>query len=123
MAFNRYICYSLRTRVFIGFMVVCFLSIIGSTAMSYLIIKKSVEDQSKIEMQNKFEALMKTLDYALSHTTVTGSSLPEVLQDEIYQIADINKHDVIIYDLDGNYLVSNKEKGLVDQKRIPQNIL
>jgi F0F1-type ATP synthase alpha subunit len=91
--------------------------------MSYLIIKKSVEDQSKIEMQNKFEALMKTLDYALSHTTVTGSSLPEVLQDEIYQIADINKHDVIIYDLDGNYLVSNKEKGLVDQKRIPQNIL
>jgi hypothetical protein len=31
-------------------------------------------------------------------------------QDEIYQIADINKHDVIIYDLDGNYLVSNKEK-------------
>jgi nitrogen fixation/metabolism regulation signal transduction histidine kinase len=123
MAFNRYRGYSLRTRVFIGFMVVCFLSIIGSTAMSYLIIKKSVEDQSKIEMQNKFEALMKTLDYALSHTTVTGSSLPEVLQDEIYQIADINKHDVIIYDLDGNYLVSNKEKGLVDQKRIPQNIL
>ena len=86
MAFNRYRGYSLRTRVFIGFMVVCFLSIIGSTAMSYLIIKKSVEDQSKIEMQNKFEALMKTLDYALSHTTVTGSSLPEVLQDEIYQI-------------------------------------
>ena len=123
MAFNRYRGYSLRTRVFIGFMVVCFLSIIGSTAMSYLIIKKSVEDQSKIEMQNKFEALMKTLDYALSHTTVTGNSLPEVLQDEIYQIADINKHDVIIYDLDGNYLVSNKEKGLVDQKRIPQNIL
>ena len=79
--------------------------------------QKSVEDQSKIEMQNKFEALMKTLDYALSHTTVTGSSLPEVLQDEIYQIADINKHDVIIYDLDGNYLVSNKEKGLVDQKK------
>ena len=106
MAFNRYRGYSLRTRVFIGFMVVCFLSIIGSTAMSYLIIKKSVEDQSKIEMQNKFEALMKTLDYALSHTTVTGSSLPEVLQDEIYQIADINKHE-----------------GLVDQKIIPQNIL
>jgi hypothetical protein len=43
--------------------------------MSYLIIKKSTEDQSKTEMQNKFEALMKTLDYALSHTTVTGKDL------------------------------------------------
>jgi hypothetical protein len=74
MAFNRYRGYSLRTRVFIGFMVVCFLSIIGSTAMSYLIIRKSIEDQSKTEMQNKFEALMKTLDYALSHTTVTEAN-------------------------------------------------
>lgn len=99
-----------------GFMVVCFLSIIGSTAMSYLIIRKSIEDQSKTEMQNKFEALMKTLDYALSHTMVTEANLPNVLQDEIYEIADINKHDVIIYDLQGNYLVSNKDKNLVAQK-------
>lgn len=123
MAFSRYRGYSLRTKVFIGFMVVCFLSIIGSTAMSYLIIRKSIEDQSKTEMQNKFEALMKTLDYALSHTMVTEANLPSVLQDEIYEIADINKHDVIIYDLQGNYLVSNKEKNLVSQKKIPDEIL
>lgn len=123
MAFSRYRGYSLRTKVFIGFMVVCFLSIIGSTTMSYLIIRKSIEDQSVTEMQNKFEALMKTLDYALSHTNVTKNNLPQVLQDEIYEIADINKHDVIIYDLDGNYLVSNKDKSLIDQKKIPEEIL
>lgn len=123
MAFSRYRGYSLRTKVFIGFMVVCFLSIIGSTTMSYLIIRKSIEDQSVTEMQNKFEALMKTLDYSLSHTNVTENNLPKVLQDEIYEIADINKHDVIIYDLDGNYLVSNKEMDLIDQKRVPADIL
>lgn len=123
MAFNRYRGYSLRTKVFIGFMVVCFLSIIGSTAMSYLIIKKSIEGHSKTDMQNRFEALMKSLDYALSHTNVTENNLAKILQDEIYQIADINKHDVIIYDLDGNYLVSNKDIDLVNEKKLPNNIL
>lgn len=116
--------YSLRTKIFIGFMVVCFFSIIGSTAMSYLIIKKSTDEQSVTEMQNKFEALMKTLDYAVSHTNITQEKdLVNILQNEIYEISDINKHDVILYDLQGNYLVSNKELNLVAQKKIPHETL
>ena len=116
--------YSLRTKIFIGFMVVCFFSIIGSTAMSYLIIKKSTDEQSVTEMQNKFEALMKTLDYAVSHTNITqDKDLVNILQNEIYEISDINKHDVILYDLQGNYLVSNKELNLVAQKKIPHETL
>ena len=116
--------YSLRTKIFIGFMVVCFFSIIGSTAMSYLIIKKSTDEQSVTEMQNKFEALMKTLDYAVSHTNITqDKDLVNILQNEIYEISDINKHDVILYDLQGNYLVSNKELNLVTQKKIPHETL
>ena len=116
--------YSLRTKIFIGFMVVCFFSIIGSTAMSYLIIKKSTDEQSVTEMQSKFEALMKTLDYAVSHTNITQEKdLVNILQNEIYEISDINKHDVILYDLQGNYLVSNKELSLVAQKKIPHETL
>ena len=116
--------YSLRTKIFIGFMVVCFFSIIGSTAMSYLIIKKSTDEQSVTEMQNKFEALMKTLDYAVSHTNITqDKDLVNILQNEIYEISDINKHDVILYDLQGNYLVSNKELNLVTQKKVPYKTL
>ena len=116
--------YSLRTKIFIGFMVVCFFSIIGSTAMSYLIIKKSTDEQSVTEMQSKFEALMKTLDYAVSHTNITqDKDLVNILQNEIYEISDINKHDVILYDLQGNYLVSNKELNLVAQKKIPHETL
>ena len=116
--------YSLRTKIFIGFMVVCFFSIIGSTAMSYLIIKKSTDEQSVTEMQNKFEALMKTLDYAVSHTNITqDKDLVNILQNEIYEISDINKHDVILYDLQGNYLVSNKKLNLVAQKKIPHETL
>lgn len=116
--------YSLRTKIFIGFMIVCFFSIIGSTAMSYLIIKKSINEHSSVDMQSKFEALMKTLDYAISHTNVTeDKDLAKILQSEIYEISDVNKHDVIIYNLDGNYLVSNKDLNLVTQKKVPEKIL
>jgi hypothetical protein len=111
---------SLRNKVFIGFMIVCFFSIIGSTAMSYLVIQKSAEEQSKTDQQGKFEALMKTLDYAVSQTNVTeGTALTKILQKRIYEISDINKHDVILYDLKGNYLVSNKEIHQISQKKIP----
>ncbi len=51
---------ALRTKVFIGFMVVCF-QYHRFYSYAYLIIKKSTDDQSVTEMQNKFEALMKTL--------------------------------------------------------------
>jgi signal transduction histidine kinase len=115
---------SLRTKIFIGFMVVCFFSVIGSTVMSFLIIKKSVTEHSSVDMQSKFEALMKTLDYAISHTNVTEKKdLAQILQGKIYEISDINKHDVVIYDLQGNYLVSNKEKNLINQKKVPKEIL
>ena len=115
---------SLRTKIFIGFMVVCFFSVIGSTVMSFLIIKKSVTEHSSVDMQSKFEALMKTLDYAISHTNVTEKKdLAQILQGKIYEISDINKHDVVIYDLQGNYLVSNKEKNLINQKKAPKEIL
>jgi nitrogen fixation/metabolism regulation signal transduction histidine kinase len=105
-------------------MVVCFFSVIGSTVMSFLIIKKSVTEHSSADMQNKFEALMKTLDYAISHTNVTDKKdLAQILQGKIYEISDVNKHDVVIYDLQGNYLVSNKEKNLISQKKVPKEIL
>jgi signal transduction histidine kinase len=124
MALNYYKGSSLRTKIFIGFMVVCFFSVIGSTVMSFLIIKKSVTEHSSVDMQSKFEALMKTLDYAISHTNVTEKKdLAQILQGKIYEISDINKHDVVIYDLQGNYLVSNKEKNLINQKKVPKEIL
>lgn len=124
MAIHYYKGNSLRNKIFIGFMIVCFFSIIGSTAMSYLVIQKSAEEQSRTEMQNKFEALMKTLDYAVSHTNVTEEkTLADILQKRIYEISDINKHDVILYDLKGNYLVSNKEMNQLPQKKIPSEIL
>lgn len=119
---SRYNGFSLRTRVFWGFLTVCLISMAGATVLAYLIMKSSAAEQSRTELQNKSNALMASLDYAVSQTQIKTSEIPE-LENRIMEIADINKHDIIIYDLKGNFLVSNKEPNLISQKKIPANIL
>lgn len=74
-------------------------------------------------MQEKTNAVMAYFDYALSRAPVQTEDLRRVLGNKIFEIADINQHDIIIYDLKGNYLLSNKEQNLIDRKKIPINIV
>ncbi|ROI13223.1 sensor histidine kinase [Epilithonimonas hominis] len=123
MSFSNYKGYRLRNRVFLGFMAICLLSIVTSGVLSFVILRNNAKEQSRTDMQNKSEALMSSLDYALSHSTVKTQDIPTVLENKIYEIADINKHDIIIYDLNGNYLLSNKEPNLVAQKKMPAEVI
>lgn len=123
MPFTKYRGYSLRNRVFWGFLTICLLSVMGTSFLSYFILKSNSTEQSRTQLQNKSESLMAYLDYAVSHTQVQTKDLPKVLQNKIYEIADINKHDVILYDLKGNFLLSNKDKNLIPQKTLPLKIL
>lgn len=123
MAINKYKGYSLRNRVFFGFLLVCFLSVAASSLVPYFVLKSNSLEQSRIDMQDKTNAVMGYLDYAVSRALVETKDLPEVLSNKILEIADINQHDIVIYDLKGNYLLSNKDESLVEQKTIPLNIV
>ncbi len=123
MALSKYKGYSLRNRVFWGFLIVCILSMTGASVLSYVILKNNADEQSRTDLQNKTNVLTSSLDYAVSRKHISTEDIPEVLKNKIMEIADINKHDIMIYDLDGNFLISNKEKNQVSQKKIPHNIL
>lgn len=120
---NKYKGYSLRKRIFFGFLAICLLSILGSSIVSYIILRNNAIEQSKTEQQRKSDALLSSLDYAVSQEKIKTEDLSTVLANEIYEIADISKADVIIYDLQGQYLVSNKDYNLVSQTKIPSNIV
>ena len=62
---------------------------------------------------------MSSLDYAVSNKHVETEDLPKVLANEIFEIADINNQDIIIYNLKGKFLISNKDFNLLSQKQIP----
>lgn len=123
MSFNKYKGYSLRNRVFFGFLLVCLLSVAASSLVPYFVLRNNSLQQSSIDMQDKTNAVMRFLDYAVSRSFIETKDLPQVLENKIFEIADINQHDVIIYDLKGNYLLSNKDESLIEQKTIPINII
>ena len=118
MPLSDYKGYRLRNRVFIGFLTIAILSVVTSAALSFVILRDNAKMQSKTDMQNKSQALMASLDYALSHSQVHTYDIPKVLENEIYEIADINKHDIVIYDLKGKY-VSPIEDSLMVIKKAP----
>ncbi|KFF25110.1 sensor histidine kinase [Chryseobacterium vrystaatense] len=123
MPISKYKGYSLRNRVFFGFLLVCFLSVVATSLVPYFVLRNNSLQQSNIDMQEKTNAVMRYLDYAVSRTLVKTEDLPKVLGNKIFEIADINQHDIVIYDLKGGYLLSNKDESLIDQRTIPVNIV
>lgn len=122
---QKYKGYSLRNKIFFGFLLISLLSIIGSTTLSYIILKDNAITQSKTDQLNKTEALRTSLDYAISQpkNKVTTADIPGLLSNKIYEIADVSKHDVTIYDMQGNFLVSSREQNLIRQKKVPENVI
>lgn len=115
--------YSLRNKLFWGFILMCVLSVLASAVVSFVILRNNAYEQNLTQMQKKSDAMMAALDYAVSHTQVQTQDLPQILENEIFKISDINKQDIILYDLSGTYLLSNKEYNLIPQKKIPLNIV
>ncbi|WP_262149406.1 sensor histidine kinase [Chryseobacterium foetidum] len=123
MPLNKYKGYSLRNRFFFGFLFVCLLSVAASSLVPYFVLRNNALKQSRTDMQNKTNTVMAYFDYALSLENVNTDDLKRVLGNRTFEIADINKHDVIIYDLKGNYLLSSRDSSLVEQKKIPLAIV
>ena len=120
---RRYRTFSLRNKIFWGFLLICILSILGSGLLSFFVLRNNAIEQSATQMQKKSDAMMAALDYAVSHSHVSTDDLPTILQNEIFEISDINKQDIVLYSLSGKYLVSNKDFNLVTQKSVPLEIV
>lgn len=123
MPFSRYKGYNLRKKIFLSFLVIAILTVVGTTIISYFVLKNNAQEQSLTEMQQKSEALMASLDYAVSHTQLNTEDLPHVLKNELFKICDIAKQDLVLYDLKGQYLMSNKDDKLIPQKTLETGLV
>ena len=123
MPLTKYKGFTLRNKVFGGFLLICFLSITGSSILSYFILKQNATEQSMTDLQKRSESLLSALDYAVSHTQAQTDDLPNILSNSIFEIADINNQDIMIYDLSGNFVISNKDLNLIASKKLPLDII
>lgn len=115
---------SIRAKVFQGVLLLSLLSIIGVNLLAYTILRKSSEKHNERELRYTVEVLMSSLDYAVSHTNVTEENIVSLLNKKILEIADVSKKDIIIYNMEGYYLFSNRQgDGNVVQQRVPQVVM
>lgn len=91
--------------------------------LSFVVLRSYFVEQSNTEKHNTTEAMMASLDYVVSRSEVETKDLPNILQNKIYEIADVNKHDIVLYDLNGNFLISNRDANLIAQKKLSPDIL
>lgn len=92
--------------------------------MVYVVLKKSSERHNERELRYTIEVLMSSLDYAISYTNVTEENIASVLGKKILEIADVSKKDIVVYDMKGDYLFSNRQiDSNMVQQRVPHVVL
>jgi len=115
---------NLQMRIFFGLILVSLLCVIGTTFVSYLVIKRVSHLQNENSLRDKSLALTTALDYAISHHDVTKDNIARKLRYKLIEISDVNNvSNIVLYDEKGNFLVSNRDEKSVKQKQIPPYLL
>jgi len=115
---------NLQKRFFLGLILVSLICVVGTTFVSYLVIKRVSYIQNENSLINKSLALTTALDYAISHYNIDKDNISKKLKYKLIEISDVNGiSNIVLYDKKGNFLVSNTDEKLIKQKQIPPDIL
>lgn len=114
---------SLRKQFFYSFVGLSLFIVALSSIVSYMVLRQAVNSYNHSEAQYRANILLGFLDYALSRETVTSEGLRSVLEKKILELADVTKRDLVIYDLGGKFILSNKDANLVGHTQLEKNLL
>jgi len=111
-----------QKKFFFGLILVSLICIIGTTLVSYLVIKRISHLQNENLLINKSLAITTSLDYAISLYNINKGNIPKKFKYKLIEISDINNiSNIVLYDEKGNFLISNKNETSV--KKISPDIL
>ncbi|TGV03745.1 sensor histidine kinase [Flavivirga rizhaonensis] len=103
---------SLRTRIFIAMILLVLLASILIAAVAIYQYKEQSADYHKGRLERKEQNIQKhhkrVLNGKQNTWEVKTENIPLIFKEEIYNIADIHKLQINLYDLDGTLLISSK---------------
>lgn len=113
--------FSLRIRIFISMIILILISSILLASISIIEFKNEARIYHQQRLENKEIAIKEHINYILSTTTypLTTENLPLIFKDRIYELADIHKLEINIYDLNGKLLKSSKATFSIDSVTPP----
>jgi signal transduction histidine kinase len=120
--------FSLRTRIYLSLLAILLLSFIvtGVIAIYNDIEQNQIFNQQRLERKEK--SVRASLDYFLKHEGghMDPDSVSYKFGDKICELADVHDMFIGLFDLQGNYLISNNSAYLDSLKipgSVPKNIL
>ncbi|TWO33908.1 GHKL domain-containing protein [Seonamhaeicola sediminis] len=120
---------SLRTRIFLAMILLVLMASVLISAVAIYQYKEQSHDYHKARLERKEQNIQTDLKQFLNgrYNTweVKTENLPYIFKDEIYNIANIHKLQINLYDMDGGLLISSKAnlQGDIEEKCIDAEIL
>ena len=103
---------ALRTRIFLAMILLVLLASVLISAVAIYQYKEQSQDYHKGRLERKEENIQTHLKRVLNGRQntweVKTENIPYIFKEEIYNIADIHKLQINLYDLDGGLLISSR---------------
>ena len=115
---------SLRSRIFMTMVFLVIISSILMAGISVIQFEKTNEEYHFSRFSRKATTIKSRLDYIISQYAekVTPENVVDVLADRIFELSDINRMDIYVYDIGGDFLISSSPS--IDSiTQIPDKIL
>lgn len=111
---------SLRTRIFIGMILLVLMASVLIASVAIYQYKEETKDYHKQRLERKEKAIQSHINFVLKETSypVTTREIPLIFKDEIYKIADIHSLQLNLYDLDGTLLKTSRATFTLDTLQV-----
>ena len=106
---------SLRIRIFLAMILLILLASVLIATVTIYQYKEQTDEYNKGRLERKEESVKASINYWLNSGnsfSLETKNLPYIFKDKIYEISDIEKLEINIYDLEGN-MVKSSHSGFV----------
>jgi len=118
---------SLRNRIFFSMIALILLASVLIAIVTIFQYREEAVDYHRERLQRKEANIRENIDYVLRNTTypVETDKVPLIFKEKIYELKDIHKLEIYLYDLEGGLLKSSKASFFRDttNTRVPDYVL
>jgi len=110
--------FSLRSRLFIAMILLVLLASVVIASITILRYKEEAQQYHRDRLERKEQAIKQHINYILKRTTypITTKNVPLIFKEKgkIYELSEIHRMPLNLYDLEGNLLIKSNQSFLRD---------
>ena len=116
---------TLRMRIFIALVVMILFTAVVIGLLTFFHFQQTTKVYHENRLARKEKTIIETIDYAITDYSEEASpeNIKNILENHIFEYADINDIPINIYDLDGNLLLTSEAKISNQRREVPQLIV